>query len=139
MKSNFELYASLNKCQARVNRKLEASLGAVHGLGVSEFLALHYLAIAEQQTMTRTALAELMGLTASGVTRLLLPMEKIGLVEKRSDQRDARKSMVSPSEAGRVKLAEAQLSFDRALSNAFEGLTKKAIGDLTIELKKIGE
>lgn len=31
-----------------------------------------------------------MGLTASGVTRTLLPLEKIGLVGRESDPRDAR-------------------------------------------------
>jgi len=38
----------------------------------------------------RVDLAERLGLTASGVTRSLLPLEKIGLVTRQSDPRDAR-------------------------------------------------
>ena len=40
--------------------------------------------------MRRVDLAERVGLTASGVTRTLLPLEKIGLVTRESDPRDAR-------------------------------------------------
>ncbi|UUZ55216.1 MarR family transcriptional regulator [Massilia sp. H-1] len=38
----------------------------------------------------RVDLAERVSLTASGVTRTLLPLEKIGLVTRQSDPRDAR-------------------------------------------------
>lgn len=57
--------------------------------------------------MRRIDLADAIGLTASGITRLLLPMEKIGLVKRESHDGDARVSYVSITPAGKTKLLEA--------------------------------
>ncbi|MDZ7871614.1 MAG: MarR family transcriptional regulator [Rheinheimera sp.] len=51
------------------------------------------------QTRRRSDLVELVGLSPSGITRLLLPLEKIGRVEKERNPRDARVSLVILSEA----------------------------------------
>jgi DNA-binding MarR family transcriptional regulator len=56
--------------------------------------------------MRRGDLAEKLGLTASGVTRLLLPMEKIGLVRREADKSDARVSYVVLGAGGKQKLTE---------------------------------
>ena len=53
-------------------------------------MVLHHLHYAQNQVMSRTELADAVNLTASGVTRLLIPMEKIHLVEKEKNNRDAR-------------------------------------------------
>lgn len=57
--------------------------------------------------MRRIDLAEKIGLTASGVTRILLPMEKIGLVSREINERDARVSYVLLASGGKAKLSEA--------------------------------
>lgn len=57
--------------------------------------------------MRRIDLAEKVWLTASGVTRLLLPMEKIGLVKKEKNDADARVSLVWITESGKSYLDEA--------------------------------
>ena len=57
--------------------------------------------------MRRVDLADAIGLTASGITRLLLPMEKIGLVKRESHIGDARVSYVVIAPGGANKLAEA--------------------------------
>jgi DNA-binding MarR family transcriptional regulator len=51
-------------------------------------------------------LAEKVGLTASGVTRLLVPMEKIGLVKRQANKQDARVSFVVLTPVGKRKLTE---------------------------------
>ena len=56
--------------------------------------------------MRRGDLAEAIGLTASGVTRLLVPMEKIGLIQRESDARDARVSYVMLAPSGKCLLSE---------------------------------
>ena len=73
---------------------------SVHGISFSEFCILHQLYQAPQQRLSRTALAGAVGLSASGVTRLLQPMEKIQLVEKEQHARDARMSLVKLSDTG---------------------------------------
>ncbi len=56
---------------------------------------------AADEAMRRIDLAESVGLSASGVTRLLLPMQKIGLVQKEQNPRDARVSLVKLTETGK--------------------------------------
>ena len=85
---------------ASISKTLDAALGTVHGIGLTEYMILHQLAQAPTQTARRIDLANAIQRTASGVTRLLKPMEKIGLVEKELNPRDARVSLVKLSKAG---------------------------------------
>lgn len=124
-KSNFIFFSALNQCNARMIKRLEGRLGSLHGLGVSEFLALHYLNSAETQLLSRTNLAQQVGLTVSGVTRLLIPMEKIGLVAKQANERDARKSMVKLTSAGKNTLEAAYISFDEVMDGVLSALNDK--------------
>ncbi|MEI7498582.1 MAG: MarR family winged helix-turn-helix transcriptional regulator [Candidatus Falkowbacteria bacterium] len=98
----------LAKMQTVLNRRLDSKLG---GIGFSEFIILYTLSQAEGQKMRRIDLAEKVGLTASGVTRLLLPMEKIGLIKKETNEHDARSSFVLIAPGGKEKLTE---GFERA-------------------------
>lgn len=91
-------------------RRIERPLSA-HGLSFSEFLVLRALHAAPDHTLRRGDLAEAVGLTASGVTRLLQPMEKIGLVGKEPHPRDARMSLVTLTEAGASIYADASTRF----------------------------
>ena len=78
---------------------------------MTEFLVLRHLRAAPAQTLRRVDLAEQIGMSASGITRLLNPMEKIGLVEKEPSPRDARVSLVALSKAGKRVLKEVEVSF----------------------------
>ena len=60
--------------------------------------------------MRRVDLAERLGLTASAVTRALIPLEKIGLVSRKSDPVDARVGYAMLTAVGRRLLREAMES-----------------------------
>ena len=75
--------------------------------------------------MRRVDLAEQVGLSPSGITRLLNPMEKIGLIEKEENPRDARVSLVALSGAGKRVYEEVQTSFEYASAALFEPLDSK--------------
>ncbi|MCE4066829.1 MarR family transcriptional regulator [Chryseobacterium gleum] len=98
---------NLNKLQSVIARRFD-SLGA-HGLGLNDFVIL-YLLSSSQGKMRRIDLAEKTGLTASGVTRLLNPLEKIGLVAREANERDARVSYVVITANGKKIFEEATLS-----------------------------
>src|SRR4051812_5523089 len=85
-----EFALSLARANAALLRRLDSTLGNVHGISFSDFQLLLYLGRAPGGRLRRVDLAEQLGLTASGVTRSLLPLEKIGLVTRQSDPRDAR-------------------------------------------------
>lgn len=91
------------KFQTQLNRRLDACLG---GIGFSEFIILYHLDQASENKMRRIDLADKIGLTASGITRLLLPMEKIGLISKEANEHDARVSFVVLAPGGKTKLSE---------------------------------
>ena len=69
--------------------------------------------------MRRIELAESIGLSASGITRLLLPMEKIGLVTKEVNPRDARVSLVKLTKTGKQMFNDSE----KRLNQCAETLT----------------
>lgn len=97
-------FISLSRIETVLSRRLDARLG---GLGWSDFLILYALSVAPEGRMRRVDLADTIGLTASGITRLLLPMEKIGLVRREAHDGDARVSYVAIAPGGETKLSEA--------------------------------
>ncbi len=103
----------LARAQATVVRRLDAVLGGHHGLSFGDFMLLHHLSKAPGGRLRRVDLAERQGLTASGVTRTLLPLEKTGLIARMADERDARVGFAAITPAGHAL-------FDHALLTARE-------------------
>ncbi len=79
----------------------------VHGLALLEFIVLHMLVDSVEGKLRRVDLAGKLGLTASGVTRMLLPMEKVGLIKREKDKNDARVSYAVITQAGKRSLEDA--------------------------------
>lgn len=111
------LLININKLQSVIARKFDSL--SVHGLGFNDFVILYVLYSSSESRMRRIDLAEKIGLTASGVTRLLNPLEKIGLVSRESNERDARVSYVVITPNGKKIFEEAKLSA--------ENITKKIL------------
>lgn len=103
LSSSLSFFVALAKLQATMSRRLDASL---NGISFNEFIILYHLSNAPEFKMRRGELAERIGFTASGITRLLLPMEKIGLVSRQTDERDGRVSFVALAPGGKMKLEE---------------------------------
>lgn len=103
--ASLQLLMNLAKAQAVIARRLD-SLSA-HGLGFNDLVLLYLIQQAPDGKVRRIDLAEQTGLTASGITRLLLPLEKTGLVTRKSNVLDARVSLVALTAAGRRVLKEA--------------------------------
>ncbi|WP_443590549.1 MarR family winged helix-turn-helix transcriptional regulator [Vreelandella alkaliphila] len=94
-----ELVLSVISLQSKIQKRIGSALSA-YGIGLSDYLVLNQLYTAPNQKVRRSDLAEQVGLSPSGVTRLLNPMEKIGLVKKHENPRDARVSLVALTTAG---------------------------------------
>ena len=131
-----QLVIELGNLQARIQKKVGSAL-SVHGLGLSDYFVLNQLYVAPTQTMRRHDLAELVGLSPSGITRLLLPLEKIGLVEKETNPRDARVSLVILSAAGKQLYEDARLSFAEASSQLFKSLNAEQQNNLLVMLQAL--
>ncbi|WP_405450858.1 MarR family transcriptional regulator [Streptomyces achromogenes] len=96
----------LVRAQTALVRRFDARLGGLHGVSLADFTLLLRLAQAPGARMRRVDLAEALGLTASGVTRGLAPLERIGLVTREPDARDARVAYAALTGTGRRRLAE---------------------------------
>jgi DNA-binding MarR family transcriptional regulator len=97
----------LARANAVLQRRLDSALGSHHGISFSDFQLLNLLCRAQGGKMRRVDLAERMSLTASGVTRSLLPLEKIGLVSRQADPRDARVGFAVITPVGQELLVNA--------------------------------
>ncbi len=121
-------FIQLAKSQAILSYRFDRALG---GLGFTEFLILLQLDQAPGGQLSRIALAENIGLTASGITRVLLPMAKVHLVKDGKASDDARVRSVEATAAGKQKLADeiARLKFltdDLVLKNTHKELERIA-------------
>ncbi|MCP2259407.1 DNA-binding transcriptional regulator, MarR family [Streptoalloteichus tenebrarius] len=85
-------------------RRFDAEL-ASYGLGLTDFVIL--LRLARSPRIRRVDLAEQVGLSPSGVTRALVPLERLGLVARERDERDARLGPAVLTPLGERSLAEA--------------------------------
>lgn len=130
-----KLFLDLAKTQSILTHRFDRGLG---GLGFNEFLILFFLSQSEDQKMRRVDLAEKVGMTASGITRLLLPMEKIHLIKSGPAEKDARVRFVKISPAGQEKLDEAVERLEIFSEEIFSHIKEKEIttvSDFLIDIR----
>lgn len=109
---NVAIALGVARIDAWLRKKVESRLP---GIGFTDFVILNELASVVGGRLRPVDLANRLQLTPSGVTRAVLPLEKIGLVERSSHERDARASYVSITHTGRERLEQALDEVDRVV------------------------
>jgi DNA-binding MarR family transcriptional regulator len=109
----------LSRAQSALTKRLDSVLAHRHGVSYADFQVLLHLDAAPGARMRRVDLADAVGLTASGVTRGLGPLERIGLVEREKDPRDARIVYAALTATGRERLAEMTASAEEVATDWF--------------------
>lgn len=130
-----DFFINLAKIQAVMYRRFDSSLW---WLSFNEFIILYYLDQAIDNKMRRIDLADKVWLTASWITRILLPMEKIWLITKEINESDARVSLVMIAPGWKSKLDDA---IDRAEYLSSQLINKDKIekfNELSSLLNEIG-
>jgi DNA-binding MarR family transcriptional regulator len=127
----------LNRAYATLTRRLDISLGTYHGLSFADFMLLSSLSRAPGGRLRRVDLAEKLGLTASGVTRALIPLEKIGVVKRQSDNRDGRVGYAVITPAGNRLLAHAMETAESVSTAAVQASTAKQLDSLSATLAQL--
>ncbi len=115
-----ELFATITDAAAWLQRRLDGGL-SIAGLTYGEYRLLRAIADAPGRRISRVDLAGLVGLTASGVTRALRPLEKLGYVETARDQRDARRALASLTTAGEELARNASGIVDDTCRSVLDG------------------
>ncbi len=110
----------------RLERRLDSSLGSIRGISLAEYRLLRALADAPNARASRVDLAHAVGLTPSGVTRALRPMEKLGIVSTVKSKRDARLAIAALTPAGRDLVNDASGVVNDAMKSILERSPKTA-------------
>lgn len=125
--ASLEFFFRLSRAYSTLTRRLDHTLGSFHGLSFADFMILSSLSRAPGGRLRRVALAERLGLTASGITRALIPLEKIGLVKRQSDTRDARVGYAVITASGTRLLNDATESAERVSSEAIDAVPARQL------------
>ena len=114
--NQFDLCLSLARADAELRKQFDAELAAHHGLSLNDTMILLAIHRAPEQQLRRIDLANRLGLTASGVTRLLGPLERMGLIERVANPADARVALTVLTKGGKERVGEALDSARRVAS-----------------------
>lgn len=104
----FGAWAGLLRAHAALTRELDADLEAAHGLPLTSFEVLMYLADSDGERMRMSDLADRVRLSRSGLTRLVDRLETQGLIKRATCPSDARGSFAVLTTAGGERLCAAR-------------------------------
>lgn len=121
----------------RLERRLDKSLGAIRGISLAEYRLLRALGDAPGSQASRVDLAEVVGLTPSGVTRALRPMEKLSIVSTVKSKRDARLAIAALTPAGRELLDDASGVVDDTMKTVLK--RSPVLADKIVEFTELLE
>jgi DNA-binding MarR family transcriptional regulator len=96
------------RVHSALTKSLDAQLEAEHGLPLSSYEVLMFLADAPGRRMRMSELAESILLSRSGLTRLVDRLERDGLLCRETCSQDARGAFAKLTDAGAAKLAGAR-------------------------------
>ncbi|MGH1540174.1 MAG: MarR family winged helix-turn-helix transcriptional regulator [Arenicella sp.] len=132
-----QVLTELSAKTSTITRKIDMNLGAIHGIGFAEYMVLSHLMEAPNHLMRRIDLATALDRSASGVTKMLSPMEKIGLVSRDTNPRDARVSLVKITPAGETVFKQALKTLNQQAENLFKKLDSSNLDHLLHLLHEI--
>jgi DNA-binding MarR family transcriptional regulator len=103
-----------------LERHLDRHLAGIRGISLGEYRIVRALADAPQSRASRVELARMVGLTASGATRALQPLEKLGYVQTIRNERDARLALATLTGAGEELVRDASDVVDDVMAAILE-------------------
>jgi DNA-binding MarR family transcriptional regulator len=130
-------FVGLIRSTFATTRQLSASLEEDHGLSLSEYEVLLYLAHAPDRMMRRVDLARSVLLTPSGITRLLEGLERSGYVDRAKCESDARVTYALLTDAGHAKLTEASKTHLEDIRSHFSRFTPDELDALQALLSRL--
>jgi DNA-binding MarR family transcriptional regulator len=124
MTKNLDFCLALHHAHASLQRKLDDELGIYHGIGFGDFALLETLARADDGRACSADLAPALGLSASGLVRQLIALEKVGLVIREGDDDGRTVTLRAP---GRALVREARDTAARICDAAIPAIGPDAL------------
>lgn len=139
---SFSAVTRMLRATALIEERFSAGLSAIHGLSLRETLLLLHVQAAPGGRLSRVDLAKRLHVSPSTATRMAKPLEKIGVVGREPDPRDARLAYVVLTEAGETLLNDAKATLQRQCADLFKdrweedhiGALSALVGRLTTHL-----
>lgn len=127
---------------ARVTQQLDAQMRAEHGMSVSAYEVLMFLADAPEHRMRMSEIAARVLLSRSGCTRLVDRLVELGYVTRSAASSDGRGLYAQLTDAGREKVAVARATHHEGIRRFFlDRLTATdliALGDIWSRFERSG-
>jgi len=126
------------RASAFVDERISGALSSIHGVSLRDIMLMLYVKNSPGSKLSRVDLARRLCVSPSTVTRATNPLEKIGLIGRESDSRDARLSYVVLTAAGTKLLKNSEKTLEH-LSVDFLSprLSEKELSQLTEILSKL--
>jgi DNA-binding MarR family transcriptional regulator len=118
----------ISLARTQLARDVDHPLSA-HGISLADLAILRELRLAVDGKLRRSELASRLGITPSGVARQVAPLERMGLVDRESHERDARLALVVLTETGKQIVDEALATAEAAAARALASRWNEAERD----------
>ena len=118
--TSFLAVIRLLSAQALLEQTFSQELGSVHGLSLNDTLLMMHLEQASLSRLSRVDLAKRLCVSPSTVTRMSLPLEKLGMLGREADLRDARLAYVTLTDTGRKVILAARQTLERKAKAVFK-------------------
>jgi len=114
------IWLSLTKLQSNINDELERALQENYSLSLNEFLVLYFLSQTEEKKLRLQHLQEMVGLSQSALSRLVVRMEakSCGALQRHICEDDRRGIYTSMTDFGEKKFDRALETFNQILESA---------------------
>ena len=134
MTTSLDTVLDLALARTLVLRHVDTPLGHHHGVSLSDLALLLELRNSPDEKLRRVDLASRLGVTPSGIARQVAPLERIGLVGRESNPRDARLALVTLTDSGRRIAGEALVTANEAAEGALRTIWNDADAERLGEL-----
>jgi len=116
------VWLSLSNIHTHLNEKLELALLQEYDLSLKEFYVLHFISNAEEKKLRLLQLQELVGLSQSAVSRLVVRMEAkdCGALERHTCEDDRRGIYTRITKLGENKYNKALQTYNQVLQTELE-------------------
>ena len=118
MPTSLDTLFDLSLARTQLAREVDHPLSA-HGISLADLAILRELRREPDGKLRRSELAQRLGITPSGIARQVAPLERIGLVDRESHERDARLALVVLTRTGAQIVDDALRTAEDAAERAF--------------------
>jgi DNA-binding MarR family transcriptional regulator len=128
------------RAHARLTGLLERELQAEQSMALADYDVLVQLAVADEDRLRMSELADRILLSRSGITRLVDRLEAAGLVERVTCETDRRGQWAQLTDAGRGRLREASPTHLRGVAEHFlDRIPADELDQLRVTLERVAE